>query len=67
MTTTQTTRGRSLHTRGERALWAAVLEAVALDARKGKELAYLETADFALVCLLAGIDPDAARTRLRHG
>lgn len=43
------------------------MEAVVLDARKGKELAYLETADFAFVCMLAGIEPDAARKRLVHG
>jgi len=50
---------------GERALWVAVLEAVILDARKGRDLDYIDTPNFRTVASLAGLDPDAARDAIK--
>ena len=49
----------------ERALWAAVLDAAILDARNGRDPAYIDTPDFAMVAALAGLAPDAAREAIR--
>lgn len=44
-----------------RRLWVAVASAVIEDARRGRDVDFLRSDDFAHVAALAGLDPDAAR------
>jgi len=48
----------------DRHLWCAVLAAALHDAAKGRDVAYLDTPDFQVVCALAGIEAEAVAERL---
>lgn len=51
----------------ERLLWQAVAEVALLDAAKGKDLDWMASPDADIVFSLAGLDPEAMRTRLVIG
>ena len=47
----------------EARLWHAVAAHALHDAAKGKDVEWLASPDFAAVCTLAGLDPEAVATR----
>ena len=44
-------------------MWHAVLAHALTDAATGKDAAYLDSPDFEIACVFAGLDPDAVHTR----
>ncbi|MCA1777786.1 MAG: hypothetical protein LC676_19925 [Loktanella sp.] len=47
----------------EARLWHAILAHALHDAATGKDMAYLDSPDFRMVCNLAGLDPQAVAER----
>ena len=46
------------------AMWCAVLELAIADARRGKDPGWIGSDDFAMVCALAGVDPEGVQASL---
>ena len=56
--------GRHSSANPRRALWCAVLAQAVADARRGRDREWIGSADFRMVCALAGIDPEGVEASL---